>query len=230
MPYVQGGFVLSASLDGFDELVTRLDTGLDTIWKLRDVVTEYAYKTQAQSVLNVSGTTVTYSGGTFVVNRQTGKLAQSIQVLSGWATGGHGLAAVVYASAKYADIIESGVDHPVDMKPYLMGKTIAIKVGKNGNRFIPYPVMSGLGADGSPAGNSHQGRVTARKVPKRASTGKLVGFDYVIFRKVTAQSKGWIIPPRPARPFMQAAAEKIEPEFQRAIADAYANFLQGEGT
>lgn len=227
MPFIQGGgFLITARLEGFDQTIGRLERGLDAIYEMRKVVLDFAYRAQAQAVRNVSGVTVDYSGGSFVINRQTGKLAQSIQVLPG--VGGSVLSAVVRATAKYADYVEGGVDHPIDMKKYLpKNKAIPIKVhGPNGNRFIPFPVMTGLIA-GEPAGNSHQGRVLARKVPKKSSTGKLVGFNYVIFRRVTPQSKGWIIPPRPARPFMQAAAEKIEPDFQRSLAETYAKFLEG---
>lgn len=220
------GIAITVDVRDLEAASKRLQSSLDTINALQQVVRKYAYIAQAQAVLNVSGISVTYSGGSFVIHRQTGRLAQSIQV---WHMSG--LASVIRATAKYADIIESGVLHPVDMKPFLRGKMIPIKLkGQQGNRFISHPVMTGLGSNGKPAGNSHQGPDTPgiRKIARYGSTGKLVGHDYVIFRKVTPQSKGWIIPPRLPRPFMQAVAEKIEAPFRDEVAEAYARFIEGD--
>jgi hypothetical protein len=68
---------------------------------------------------------VTYHGGTFVVNRVTGKLAQSIQVLAKQTP----LVRIVKAGAEYADAIEDGYK-AFDMKPGLRGKVIPIRVAQ----------------------------------------------------------------------------------------------------
>lgn len=95
------------------------DGNAELITNLSKIVRKYAQATQAQAVKNVSGTAVNYSGGTFTVNRISGTLARSITV-----TYPSKLSAVVEAGVDYADAIEGGVDHPVDLKMSLMGKCL----------------------------------------------------------------------------------------------------------
>lgn len=217
------GIIVSVDASNLQGYSRRLTSNLDLVGAVARIVKKHANRAQAQAILNVSGVLVQYSGGVFTIARQSGKLAQSIQIQRVTYT-----SALIRATAKYADAIEGGVEHPVDLKPYLMGKTIPIKLkGQNGNKYVTYPVMTGL-LDGSPAGNSHQGPTAGiKKVARKASTGALTGHDYIIFRKVTPRSKGWIIPPRPKRPFMEAAAEKIEPDFSKEVADTLQRYVEG---
>jgi hypothetical protein len=117
------GISVSVSAPGFADLAARLDKGLDAIGAMDKVVEKWAKAAQAQAVRNVSGVQVTFAGGTFVVNRVTGKLAQSIQILPKQTP----LTRIVKAGAEYADAIENGI-RSFDMKPGLMGKTIPIRV------------------------------------------------------------------------------------------------------
>lgn len=209
---IQGGAVtLEIETEIVDQYAEQLATSLTGIKAVSLAVYKAADELQAQAVQNVSGNQVTFDGNTFVVNRQTGKLARSINVRRG------PLSATVVADAEYASYVEEGVLHPVDMKQSLMGKTIPIRVsGPKGNR-------AGLGPISHPIyGNSNQDpeKTSATKVPKLSSSGKKVGNMFVIFRKVTKSSKGWIIAPRMPRPFMRAAAAEIEPKFAKAVEDA----------
>ena len=209
-----GGVVtIAAQVEGLDNVVQRLGAGLFTIAALSQTVRKYAYMAQAQAVKNVSGVQVTYSGGTFVVNRITGKLAQSISVLQVTP-----LAAIVMASAKYADAVEGGSKER-DMKPYLLGKIIPIRARGSGGGQLAQ--QNGMPTQGP----VYRG---ARMVPKYNSKGKVSKKEWISFRRVTATSKGWIIPPRPARPFMAAAGEVIEPLFAAEIAAVYAKHITGE--
>jgi hypothetical protein len=208
-----GGLTLTASVDGLDEIVTTLEAGLLTIAALSRVVGDFAKQIQAQATLNVSGTQVTYSGGTFIVNRVTGKLSQSFNRAQI-----NPLSAIVVNTASYANAIEAGVDHPVDLKPLLMGKTIPIRTRGMGDAHLAQ--QNGLATQGPVKGGVSQHK---RKNSKKR-TSKI---EYIAFRKVTVNSKGWVIPPRAPRPFMLAAAEALQIPFSDAIAAAYAEYLSG---
>ena len=202
------GYVLQADLHGFDRLITGLETGLDAIVELRNTVQKYARLGQAQAVQNVSGNVVTYSGGTFVINRQTGKLARSIQIYPD--PSGSLLGAVIVAGANYAAAVENGTTGPVDLKPSLMGKTIPIMV-RGGKKARDKAIASG----------------DATAVERHASTGRKMETAAIIFRKVGPKSKGWIIPQQPARPFMLAMAEDIGPKFTAEIQSVFEKYLNG---
>jgi len=214
------GLTLTASVDGFDKLIQTLGAGLVTIAALSESVKKHAEMVRAQAVVNVSGVQVTWSGGMFVVNRQTGKLAQSITVLQT-----NPLGAIVKANANYADTVEAGVDHPVDMKPYLLGKTIPIRARSMGGAQLAQKEVQGAALWAVPTQGPVKGGV--RKVPKYNSKGKVSKYEYISFRRVGPQSKGWIIPVRPARPYMRAAGEKILPLLAADIAAIYAKHLGG---
>lgn len=203
------GLSVQAEIAGLEKIDTTFMQGLETIVELQRTVRTFAHKLQAQAVANVSGIAVTYSGGTFVINRQTGKLARSIQVVPGGGSGnGSGrLTASVVASASYASAVEGG-SQARDMKPYLMGKTIPLPF-KGSSRMNDAVVTFGLG----------------KETQRKSSTGRKAGKSTTVFVKVGPQSRGWIIPAQPARPFMQAAGETIMPEFQAAIAEAFARHL-----
>jgi hypothetical protein len=220
MAIIEGGLTLTVAVDGLDAIVQRLDASLFTIAALSRTVKEYGRIAQAQAVVNVSGVQVTYSGGTFVVNRVTGKLAQSITMAQV-----NPLAAIVKATAHYADIIESGRDHPLDMKPKLMGKTIPIRTRGMGDAHLAQTSVQGPALWAMPTQGPVKGGVT--KVKRKNSKGRTSKIEFIAFRKVTSASKGWIRPIVKPRPFMLATAEKIEPLFATAIADVYAKYIEG---
>ena len=214
--------VLNATVEGLDDIVQRLDAGLLTIAAFSQVVKQHAYMAQAQAVVNVSGVQVTWSGGFFTVNRGvSGKLAQSITVLQP-----NALSAIVKANAKYANAIEGGVDHPIDMKPYLLGKTIPIRTRGMGDAHLAQTSVQGPALWAMRVEGPVRGGV--KRMVKKNSKGKVSKVEFIAFRRVTAVSKGWILPVRPARPFMLAAAEKIEPLFGAAVAEVYRKHVEGE--
>ena len=203
------GFFGSLSLDievgGLNDLALSMRGGLGVISEMRAVLQKYTYKLQAQAVQNVSGINVTYAGGTFIINRQTGKLARSIQVDPSYGAGG--LSSRVYASASYASAVENGSPER-DLKAVLMGKV------------IPLPVKGNLKEKKAAVAAG-----TASAVSKFASTGRQTRTEYIAFRRITPNSKGWIIPAQPGRPFMAAAAEVIQPAFAHAVAETFAKYL-----
>jgi hypothetical protein len=198
---MSSGFTISVDVSSLQGQAARLGSSLDAIADIGRIVEKYAHLAQAQAVQNASGITVSYSSGSFIINRQTGKLVRSIQLMKVLPT-----YALVKANAEYADAVEDG-HKAIDLKPKLMGKTIPIRL-KSGSSMISF-------------GN-------AKEVERRSSSGEIIGSSLIIFRKVTKHSKGWIIPAARGRPFMQAAGESIAKPFQRDVLDAYSRFLNGE--
>jgi hypothetical protein len=196
------GYEVTADVKGLDGVVTTVEKGLDAILDLRRVVRQYLAEAQSQAVRNVSGIEVQYSGGTFTINRQTGKLVRSIQIYDSGPLSGY-----VVAGANYASALENG-SPARDMKPSLLGK------------IIPFPVT---GTTKEKKQAVADGNATA--IQKYGSTGRKTRVEYIAFRKVGPNSKGFIIPAQPPRPFMQATAEVIGPKFSRAVADAFAKFI-----
>jgi hypothetical protein len=202
---------LGLTLIGADKLAERLSVSATSIRDLQAIVRKYTVAAQKMAVQNVSGGVVTYSKGTFTIQRMTGKLARSIQ-----ASYPNAFSGVVTAGAEYAADVEQGTRGPVDMKPFLMGKT------------VPLPVAGAIARAATRWSKANGGSPTGfTRVQKIASTGKLMGSAYIAFRKVGPNSKGWIIPQQPARPFMQATAEKIEPLFRADVEAAWARFIEG---
>lgn len=216
------GISLTATTDGFDEVVQDLSAGLSTIGAIAAVVLDYGQRLQAQAVRNVSGVQVTYSGGTFVVNRDTGFLSQNIRL-----TQPNPLGAMVTADTEYASYVHDGVDHPVDMKPFLMGKVIPIRARGMGDAHLAQTSVQGAALWAMPTQGPVKGGVTHKQ--KRNSKGRVSRNLYISFRRVTAASTGWIIPVRPPRPFLTAAVETIEPLFTAALAKTFADHINGGG-
>jgi hypothetical protein len=227
--YNGSGLVLEIDTDVVEAYAAKVAMSLTGIKALSDVVYKSADELQALAVENASGKQVTYDGRTFTIARRSGDLVRSIHVDR------KPLAASVIANEEYASYVEEGVLHPVDMKPFLIGKIIPIRVaGPKGNRVgqgpIPYPVQGGY-AGGKVQGNSNQDPATtqAKIAPKISTTGKKVGNYYLIFRRVSKTSRGWIIPPRLPRPFMAAAGAEIEPKFTDAIEAAVLEHFEALG-
>jgi hypothetical protein len=181
--------------------------GLEAVRDLKGVLRTNTQRIYDQALQNVSGIEVQYSGGTFVINRVSGHLAQSLEMVENWQ--GKPLAMAVNAAANYASDVEHGAPAH-DMKPYLMGKTIAIRL--------------------DPAGGYRTNRPMPLDVQKRplfGSTGRKVGSEMVIFRRVGPNSKGWIIPAQKPRPFMQAAVEKVRPMLEDDVRRALSKYVGG---
>jgi len=150
---------------------------------------------------------VTFNGQSFIINRQTGKLARSIQI-----TYPNPLAAVIEASAEYASDVEKG-HGPVDLKQTsLAGKIVPLPVTKMQYQMAKAAEKAGFGTVSG-----------LKKISLVASTGKVMGSKFVIFRRVG--KTGWIIPAQKPRPFMAETAAYIEPLFksdvERTLVDYY---------
>lgn len=210
--FVSGGVVIDVTTAGLESLETSIKQGLDVEQALKGVVKEYTRKTQALMVQNVSGTRVTYSGGNFVINRQTGKLARSIQIFEL-----NPLAGSVKATAEYAGFVEGG-HGAIDLKQTMQGKIVPLPVDITSAKAMQR--MQAQQAKGI-AGVSASGL----KVTKiTASTGRFMGSRAVVFRRVG--KTGWIIPAQAPRPFGQAAAEAIEQPFADAVRKRMEEMLQ----
>lgn len=89
-------------------------------------------------IMYASGTTVTYSGGTFTVNVVTGDYVRSIQeglkMLDS-------LTGEIMATSTHGESIEEGIK-PFDMKPGLLASPKA-KVSKNGSKYVTVPFRHG---------------------------------------------------------------------------------------
>lgn len=214
--------IITADIDGVDALLERMGSSPGLTRVISKVVSRYAREAQAEAVRNLSNRAVSYNGEVFIIKRQTGKLARSIRITSMTA-----LSASIQAGdaeVDYAAAVEHG-HKAFDMKPFLRGKLIPIRVkGPTGNRkpamgALPFPVV----------GNSNKDPMTTRasKVQKFASTGKANGSEYLIFRRVTATSTGWIIPPQPPRPFMAAAGAAIQKPFSEGLQKAVKDYWEG---
>jgi len=106
------------------------------------------------------------------------------------------LADEVRATAAYAAAVEEG-HKSFDMKPFLP-------------KDKPIPIRVAAGTKG------------AKEISLTGSTGTTTGKTWVLFRYVSPNSKGWIMPAKAARPFMAAAAAEIEPGFTKEVADTFA--------
>lgn len=194
-------YTVTASGDDEQELIARLKTPLDQITAVREVIRKYARIAQREATANVSGRQVVFEGNSFVIKRQTGNLARSIQVVEVTP-----LSATIIATGggerkqDYAAAVELG-HKAFDMKPFLMGKTVPLEVSK-----------------GTPG---------AVQVSRVATTGRVMGSKFIIFRRVGPNSKGWIIPAQKPRPFMAATAATIAKPFAAAILDAIRSNIEG---
>lgn len=183
------------------DLIARLTTPIEANPAIRKVMQKYARVAQREATQNVSNRQVNFEGSSFVIKRQTGNLARSIQVTEVTA-----LTATIVASGggdkkeDYAAAVEEG-HREFDMKPFLMGKTVPLMVSK-----------------GTPG---------AMAVPQVATTGRVMGNKFIIFRKVGPNSKGWIIPAMAARPFMAAAGAAVAEPFGEAVAEAIRVSIEG---
>lgn len=193
----------TVKVEGADELIAALRTPLEQISAIRGVVRKFAREAQREATMNVSGRQVSFEGGSFIINRQTGNLARSIQIVDVSA-----LSATIVATGggergeDYAAAVETG-HKAFDLKPFLMGKTVPLPVTKG----TPGAVM----------------------VPNVATTGRQMGNKFILFRRVGPNSKGWIIPAAPPRPFMAAAAATIAGPFNEAILEALRENIEGAG-
>lgn len=189
------GIGIEAKVIGLENMVGTLEKGLDALFEMRQSVREHAYKLQAQAVANVSGVTVQYSGGSFLINRRTGKLVRSIQITQNAGV----FSANVVASANYASAIEGGTGQH-DLKPLLMGKTIVFQFKGSEEERVKAVAEK-----------------RAYQKDRKTSTGKPLKTQTIEFRKVGPKSQGWIVPAQKKRPFMQAAAETIQPLFTASV-------------
>lgn len=219
------GVPLSIQIDasGFADIADRLVASLSTIDAIQKALNDSGRLIQRRAVANVSGVYRMFNGRAFFVNRVTGKLARSIQM-----TRPNPLAIAIEASAAYASDVELGTRGPVDLK-----KT------KLAGKIIPMPLTQAQGkaiqsAKGS-LRNVLVGRFNQKMTStsgfkankKKATTGASMGTGFILFRRVPSRGgTGWIIPQRPARPFMQEAGAYGAPLLQEAVEAAYASFLE----
>jgi hypothetical protein len=219
--------LVNVDISGVDALVKRMTTSLDAINAVRNVLKKHGRIMQARAVHNVSGNYVFFEGKTWVINRQTGKLARGIQVADAGPLG-----TAVRSSAEYSSDVELGTRGPVDLKKTkLAGKIVPLPVSNKAAQKARN-FYQALGAKLSTKYDSH-GRpiLTAggyRTQAKYATTGKFMGNASVVFRRVPGPGgKGWIIPKREGRPFLREALEYTKPLLQDAIEQAFAKYLEG---
>lgn len=214
---------INVDVSGFTDIMDRLQTSLSTIDAIAFELRRHGRLAQRRAVANVSGVVRMFNGRSFVVNRQTGKLARSIQV-----TSPNPLAVTIEASAAYASDVELGTRGPVDLK-----KT------KLAGKIIPMPLSRSQGAAIKSAKGSLKtilvGRFNQKSTStsgykenkKSAKTGKPMGSQYILFRRVPSRGgSGWIIPQRPPRPFMEEAGAYVAPLLKDAVEAAYKSFLE----
>lgn len=203
---------VNAEVSGIDEIASRVGTPLDRISAVRKAVAKNTREARRQATINVSNTSVTYEGKTFIIKRQTAKLARSIQVVSITPLSG-----TVAAMAEYAGAIEEG-HKEIDLKPSLMGKTVPLPVDPNGP-------ISAFGKKLTPVVAKAGG---IARIEKMSSTGKTSRWTYIAFRRVGPNSHGWIIKAAPGRPFMAAAGEQVRPQFVEDVSQAVTDFMAGQ--
>lgn len=95
---------------------------------------------QEQMAYNLSGRSVTYSGGQFIINVQTGNLRRQTRMEYPFA--GNRFEAAVFNRAPYADMIENGVSGEQKVRNILNGGKPA-KVSANGRRYKRIPSKGG---------------------------------------------------------------------------------------
>jgi hypothetical protein len=214
--------VVIADVSGFQNLMLKLSTSLSTIEELRNVLRRNGTRLQQRAVRNVSGVTVSYKGRTWVVNRQTGKLARSIQQMSP-----NPLSVAVVASAEYASDVAEGTRGPVDLKRFMAGKIIPLPLSNAQGKAVEQGGVKSLFV-----GRFSSTQTSASGVKKNnvvSSGGKSMGAKYVMFRRVPkVGGKGWIIPQRQPKPFLQEAADYVAPQLASDVEDAFKAFLEGD--
>ena len=95
---------------------------------------------QEQMAHNLSGRSVTYSGGQFVVNVQTGNLRRQVRMEYPFA--GNRFEAAVFNRAPYADMIENGISGEEKVRSIINGGKPA-KVSANGRKYKRIPGNGG---------------------------------------------------------------------------------------
>lgn len=210
--------IVAADSPGTEDAIERLSTSLSGIKEIEGVIRKFTNMAQREAVANVSNNGFVYDGRSIFIRRRTGKLARSIQVVSVTPLSG-----ALEASAEYAEPIEEG-HGPVDMKPYLMGKTVMIPIA---GRTQGMPDSGGRISFFTDAENGRQS-VKVTRISKKATTGRKAGVQNVIFRRIGPNTKGFIIPRQPPKPFMSAAGQKVEEPFRNEIEDVLSRYYSGE--
>lgn len=224
---------INVDVKGFDKIIDRLQTSLSTIDAIADAMRDVGRIAQRRAVANVSGVYRVFNGKPFVVNRVTGKLARSIQM-----TMPNPLALVIEATADYASDVELGTRGPTDLKKTkLAGKIIPMPLTQAQGKAIQSAkgalthILVGTDRRLNKMDNSAStGKTTTsgfKANKKVATTGKKMGTSFILFRRVPSRGgKGWIIPQRPARPFMEEAGNFAAPLLKEAVEAAYKSFLE----
>jgi hypothetical protein len=140
--------------------IPSLDSVLDAVEKAGKGELPYTKEAVRSALVDVvqrtwieyaSGSTVTYSGGTFKINVVSGEYVRSIQEgfrMLDTLTG------EVFSTSSHGELIEKGVG-PFDMKPGLLNSPKA-KLGKDGSRYITVPYRHGMpGTVGLPSMPQH---------------------------------------------------------------------------
>lgn len=186
---------------------------------------------RTRAVRNVSGYPVSYEGGTFRVMVRTGALKGAIE--SEWPYGSP-LAARVFVNgahtstrnvggynsrpvpvSQYAAAIEYG-HGPIDLKKYMLGKTIPFFGARAQNARGPYTetglasIGNGLYISKNPSGKRPGKQLVYKRKPTRTGSSY-----YIAFRKVGRE--GWVIPEAKPRPFMHAALAEGKTQARRLI-------------
>lgn len=215
---------------GFDKIAQKLETSLSTIDAITHALQDSGRIWQRRAVSNVSGTVRTFDGKSFIVNRVTGKLARSIQL-----SYPNPLAVMLDASAEYASDVEQGTRGPTDLKKTrLSGKIVPLPVNTARGKQLTIMGKNGVRIADPGIKSMFVGRFDNKETPtsglrgyqQKATTGKVMGTRYILFRRVPGRGgKGWVVPARPPAAFMAESAKYVTPILQEAVEKAYADFL-----
>jgi hypothetical protein len=142
MPYTTNNRVLAIRTDlpDMDRILKSLE-GPEALTYTREAVKTSTEVVQRRWIDYISGATVSYSGGTFVVHSVSGQYMRSIIDGLKYPALGDPLTGEVGTTVPYASNIEDGV-RPYDMKQtHLNGPKV--KTAKDGSRYITVPFRHG---------------------------------------------------------------------------------------
>ncbi len=219
---------ISVEIDGADNLAKRMSNSLQTLGSVQATLRKFGKIIQARAVANASGRVVSYRGTTWALFRRTGKLVRSIQV-----AGIDTYSVTVEATAEYAGDVEQGTRGPVDLKrTQLSGKVVPLPVSKAQTKALTAKNGRLIQTIFVGRFNSKQTSTSGFRVNNKvATTGRPQGATGILFRRVPGPNgKGWIIPQRKPRPFLQEAGDYAAPLFAAELETKFAQFLAGEET
>lgn len=132
---------IKVDLNGLEALAKKLATTSTTLTQSL-VETQAAIKVgvaaiQAEWLKYVSGVSVSYSGGSFTINRVSGNYASAVMSGAHYPDGGNVLKGSVNVDLDYAERLEKGFES-FDMKDGMLSSP-KVKINKDGGKYIDVP-------------------------------------------------------------------------------------------